>query len=400
MIPEATLPDPPRSLYLRLRALLARLTHPEAPTPEARVVRRMNIALIIWGVFGVVLVGDQTLALNGMVLVDVPLACFITEFLVRLWVVPDQTSNTSLSAKHKRLNWLRSRRGTVDFLGAWLIPAALLAGVPLADADLFGVVWVLKLARYSQGLAVLGRVIQLEAEPLIGVLFAFMVMLLCASVLGYLLERHAQPEAFGTMPKALWWAITTLTTTGYGDVTPATGAGRVLGGLVMMSGIMVFALWAGILATGFSQEMRRRAFLRTWDLVARVPMFHDIGAAVISEVAQKLRPREVDAGATIVRKGDPGDCMFFIVQGEVEVKLPGAAPRLTDGAFFGELALITGAPRTATTIATKTTQLLRLDIADFRELAARHPDLTDSIHEEARRRLGQPTKPQDHPDTD
>lgn len=388
------------TLHRRMRALVARLTHPEAPTPEARLMRRINVGLILWGVLGVVLASDPAWAAERALLVDVPLACFMLEFLVRLWVVPDQHGHESEPAGLKRLHWLRSSRGVVDFLGAWLIPLALLAGVPGTDADLFGVVWVFKLARYSQGLAVLGRVIEIEAEPLIGVLFAFVVVLLCAAVLAHLLERHAQPAAFGTVTEALWWTITTLTTTGYGDSTPVTAPGRVLAGLVMMAGIMVFALWAGILATGFSQEMRRRAFLRTWDLVARVPLFHDVGAAVIAEVAQRLRPREVDAGAVIVRKGDSGDCMFFIVHGEVEVQLADGAPRLGDGTFFGELALITGAPRNATAVATKPTQLLSLDIADFRDLAARHPDLTEAIHEEARRRLGRPSKGGEHPDTD
>ena len=388
------------TLHRRLRALVARLTHPEAPTPEARLMRRINVALIVWGVFGVVVAGDTSIAIERSLLVDLPLACFILEFLVRLWVVPDQHGHESEPANHKRRDWLLSSRGLVDLLGAWLIPAALLAGVPAADAELFGVVWVFKLARYSQGLAVLGRVIRLEAEPLVGVLFAFAVVLFCASVLVHLLERHAQPALFGTVPQAIWWTITTLTTTGYGDVTPVTVAGRLLAGVVMMAGIMVFALWAGILATGFSQEMRRRAFLRTWDLVARVPLFHDVGAVVIAEVAQRLRPREVDAGQVIVRKGDSGDCMYFIVQGEIQVQLGDAAPRLGDGAFFGELALITGAPRNATVVATRTTQLLSLDIADFRDLAARHPALTDAIHEEARRRLGRPARGGEHPDTD
>ena len=377
-----------------LRAELARLTNPGTQRPDARLMRRLDVAMIVWGVFGVVMAGDAAWAGQRTLLVYLPQGWFILEFLAELWVAPDRAEYRG------RLEWLRSTRGVVDLAGAALIPLALLAGVSGADAALFGMVWVFKLARHSQGLAVLVRVVEIEAEPLIGVMFAFMVVLLCAAVLAYLLERHAQPGAFGTVPKAMWWTITTLTTTGYGDVIPVTAAGRVLAGLVMMAGIMVFALWAGILATGFSQEMRRRAFLRTWDLVARVPLFHDVGAAVIAEVAQRLRPREVDGGAVIMRKGDSGDCMYFIVQGEVEIQLPDARPRLGDGAFFGELALITGAPRSATTVAVKPTQLLTLDIADFRDLAARHPDLTEAIHEEARRRLGRPSKGGEHPDTE
>ena len=363
-------------------------------------MRRANIVLIIVGVLGVVLADDPRWGAERPLVVDLPLACFILEFLGQLWVVPDQFGGEGESAFRRRLGWLGSNQGVVDLLGAGLIPVALLAGVPEADADLLGVVWVLKLARYSQGLAVLGRVIQLEAEPMLGVLFAFVVVLVGAAVVAHLLERQAQPNTFGTVPQALWWTITTLTTTGYGDVTPVTAGGRVLAGLVMMAGLMVFALWAGILATGFSQEMRRRAFLRNWDLVARVPLFHDVGAAVIADVAQRLRPREVAAGTVVVRKGDSGDCMYFIVHGEVEVQLPDARPRLGDGTFFGELALITGAPRNATAIAVRRTQLLCLDIADFRDLAAKHPVITESIHDEARRRLARRPAGGEHPDTD
>ncbi len=379
------------SRYRRLRARVARLTDPVALSTESRLVRRLDMLLIVWGVLGVLLGDEPAFAAERPLLVDVPLAGFILVFLIRLWVLPDQLGHEMKAAAATRLDWLCSSRGLVDFLGAWAIPAALLCGLPAEDADLFGVLWVFKLARYSQGLSVLWRVIQIEAEPLAGVLFAFMVTLVCAAVLAHLLERTAQPAAFGTVAMSLWWTITTLTTTGYGDVTPVTTAGRMLAGLVMMSGIVVFALWAGILATGFSQEMRRRAFLRTWDLVARVPFFHAVGATVIAAVAQRLRAREVCAGSVVVRKGDAGDCMFFIVEGGVEVHLPDASPRLGNGTFFGEMALISGAPRSATVIATRTTQLLILDIADFRDLAVRYPELSQAIHEEAQNRRHCPT---------
>ena len=134
--------------------------------------------------------------------------------------------------------------------------------------------------------------------------------------------------------------------------------------------------------------MRRRAFIKTWDLVARVPLFRNVGASVIAEVAQRLRHREVASGTTILRKGESGDCMYFIVTGEVAVQLSSQTLQLVDGDFFGELALITGDRRSATATTSKPTQLLVLDIADFRDLAARHPELTDAIQREADLRLG------------
>jgi voltage-gated potassium channel len=179
-----------------------------------------------------------------------------------------------------------------------------------------------------------------------------------------------------------------MTTTGYGDVVPQTIAGRILGGVVMMSGILVFALWAGILASGYAEELRRREFLRTWELVAKVPFFHNIGASLIAEVARLLLPREFPAGAVIMRRGQAGDCMYFIIDGEVEIRLQTQELYLGPGQFFGEVALLTGAPRNATVVAAQSCTLLSLDIVDFHELLARHPELARIIHEEAEQRPG------------
>ncbi len=372
----------------RSRRWVAGLLDPASRRLWARVTRTVNIAFIVTGLAGVLLASEAGALPGENLLVAVPLAAFIVEYLVRLWVIPDMWVGHGDSPGRLRLRWAITARGLVDLMGAVLIPAAWLAGVPNPEAEMFGVLWVFKLARYSPGLAVLWRVIRLEAEPLIGGLFAFLVVLLCAAVLAHLLEGAAQPDVFGTVPKALWWTIVTLTTTGYGDVTPVTVPGRMLAGLVMMCGILVFSLWAGILATGFSQEMRRRAFLKTWDLVARVPLFQNVGALVIADVAQRLRPREVGSGSVVVRRGDIGDCMYFIVSGDIEIQTtPTTSFHLKDGDFFGEMALITGARRSATAIATGPCQLLMLDIADFRDLAARYPDMTLAIHAEAKRRM-------------
>ena len=90
-----------------------------------------------------------------------------------------------------------------------------------------------------------------------------------ASVAEYFLERDVQPATFGSVPAALWWAVATLTTTGYGDVVPITPLGRMVAALVMISGLGVFGLWTGILATGFAAETRRDNFLKTWRPSAR-----------------------------------------------------------------------------------------------------------------------------------
>ena len=144
----------------------------------------------------------------------------------------------------------------------------------------------------------------------------------------------------------MWWAVVTLTTTGYGDVVPLTVGGRMIGSMLMIAGIAVLALMTGVLATGFAQEERRREYLRVWEQVARVPMFASLGVVTLSEIVGKLRTRYYPPRITVVRRGDAGDSMFFISSGEVEVRLPnGGSVRLGEGAFFGEMALLERQPR-------------------------------------------------------
>lgn len=312
-------------------------------------------------------------------------AFFAIEYVLRLIAAPEAPGGEHRGAARSRLAWAFSLPGIFDFFGAMPGVFDLIGN---HDARLFSFIWIFKYIRYSPGLGILGRVVTNARHTLLSVLLGFVIVLLAAASLEYLFERDINPDGFGSIPKALWWAIVTLTTTGYGDVVPQTLPGRMLAGLVMMSGIGVFALWAGILASGYADETRRREFLRTWDLVAKVPFFHNLGASVIAEVARALRPSEYPQGAVIVRRGEQGDCMYFVVEGEVEIEIQPAPVYLGPGTFFGEAALLTGAPRNASVVATRPCTLLTLDIVDFHELRGRQPELARVIHEEADRRLG------------
>jgi voltage-gated potassium channel len=369
---------------------LYRLLQPETAGPAARGFRALHHAMVAAGL--TIMLADTVASwreaharlLDGGF--QAVCAFFFAEYWLRLAAAPGAPGAGHRGSWRHRLAWALSVGGIADLAGA--LPGVLDLVFSPRYASMFGFVWVFKLVRYTPGLAGLGRVISHARHALLAVLLVFGIILLMAASLAYLLERDVQPELFGSVPRALWWAIVTLTTTGYGDVIPMTPSGRVLSGFVMVAGVLVFALWAGILATGFTEETRRREFLRTWDLVAKVPFFHDIGAAVIAEVARLLRPHEFPAGAVIIRRGDPGDCMYFIASGEVEIRLGPKPVRLGPGAFFGEVALLTGDPRNATVVATRRSILLALDIVDFRGLLARQPDLARIIGEEAGRRPG------------
>ncbi|MEO6841952.1 MAG: cyclic nucleotide-gated ion channel [Bradyrhizobium sp.] len=350
----------------------------------ATVGRNMTKAAYVAVVAGVILMVLLSIdsaygALHGWIdaLLFACLVFFIFEWVVRL----RQAVRTQRVAAY-----LLSIRGFVDGAGAIAIPLALVLGATPKTAWLLGVLWLLKVIPGIPGLRQLRRVLVQESGPLFSVLVIFLMVLFLASVVVYFLERDVQPGTFGSIPAALWWAVATLTTTGYGDVVPITPLGRITAAFVMICGLGVFGLWTGILATGFAAETRRDNFLKTWESVSKVPFFAALGPAAIADVTHMLRTMDLPARTMIIRKGQAGDCMYFIAAGEVEVDLPGKKVKLGDGAFFGEMALLGSNLRSANITTTRVSKLLVLDLVDFRVLMARHPDLSETIDAEAKRR--------------
>ena len=138
------------------------------------------------------------------------------------------------------------------------------------------------------------------------------ILLVFSSSIIYLLEKDAQPEAFGSIPEAMWWGLATLTTVGYGDIAPISAGGKVFGAFVMVLGIGMFALPAGILATAFSNEIRKREFVVTWNMVASVPFFSRLDAPRIAEIVDLLELSVLPAHATIIERGSKADAMYFL----------------------------------------------------------------------------------------
>ncbi|MDI1345455.1 MAG: cyclic nucleotide-gated ion channel [Pseudolabrys sp.] len=302
---------------------------------------------------------------------------FVAELALKLW----QGAHTG-----HVMGYLLSGTGAIDILAIVPVPLALFAGVPPDTAWLFAALWVFKLAAAVPGLSMLGRIVSLEARPLASVFIIFLIILLLAGVALHLLERAAQPDRFGSLPMSLWWAVTTLSTTGYGDAVPETFFGRMVAGAVMVCGLAVFGLLTGILATGFAAEHRRREFIRNWDLVTGVPFLRNLDAPAIIELTRMLRRLDLPERSIVVRRGRPGDCMYFIAHGEVEVKVEPQPVRLGPGSFFGEFALLDGGPRSATVTTTMASTLLVLDVTDFRAFTAHHPALAQAVEMESAKR--------------
>ena len=117
---------------------------------------------------------------------------------------------------------------------------------------------VLKLTRYSAAFETLGAVFRENARAFAAAFFVLIFVMLVAATGMYLFEREAQPQAFSSIPASMWWAFATLTTVGYGDITPITPAGKVFGAMISVVGIAMVALPTGILASAFSEQIRRR----------------------------------------------------------------------------------------------------------------------------------------------
>lgn len=211
------------------------------------------------------------------------IAIFTLEIVARVWLCTDDPHGHYRNPVTGRLRYLLSPQTLIDI--AAIVPFFL--GVALDLRFLRA----LRLTVYGAAVESLAAVFYNERRSLFGAFVVMMLLLIVASSLVYFVERAAQPEAFASIPHAMWWGLATLTTVGYGDVTPITTLGRLFGGIVTILGVGMFALPAGILASGYARELRRREFVGTWDLVAKVPLFTSLPAARIADIAAMLEPR-------------------------------------------------------------------------------------------------------------
>src|SRR5262249_36430696 len=272
-----------------------------------------------------------------------------------------------------------------------LVPLLLEIAFPeIGLLPLTRIVRFLKLARYSPALATIGRLIASERRALMACVIIFMGLLLAAAAAMHAVEGALQPTQLGDLPKAMWWAAAMLAKIGGSELTPVTTLGRLIAAITVMLGIGCFALPVAIIGRGFYEQIRRRDFVVTFAMVARVPLFSRLEAAFIADLVGMLRARTVPAGTTIIRKGDRGDAMYLIASGAVEVQSANGPVRLQEGDFFGELALLSREPRSATVTSIRATDLLVLDADDFSRLLVRLPDIGAKVQAIAKARVAPP----------
>ena len=218
------------------------------------------ITLIIFNIIAVLLETVDSIyskfTLEFLIFERFSTAVFLIEYILRVWVcVEDKIKNNKLIT---RLKYASTWPAIIDLLAVLSGLLPMIFEVDLRILRALRMLRLLKFSRYFKVMNLLLGVLKEEKQSFLAAMFLLTIAMLIASTGIYLFEKDAQPDKFSSIPEAMWWAIATLTTIGYGDVTPVTGMGKFFGAIIAIIGIGVVALPSGILASGFTDQLKRR----------------------------------------------------------------------------------------------------------------------------------------------
>ena len=298
------------------------LEHDHLPYSVGSRVVQLIVSIIVIDVVAMILASVPEFDARFGVLFTVikvgAVVVFALEYAARLWSVAGH-SPRKLSPSQDRIEYALSSLGIIDLLAFLPASIALIAG-QRSTLALFGLLPFFKLVRYSPAMRSLLSALHAERRTLLGCLVILAGAVLLFASLLYAIEHDVQPDKFGTIPHAMWWAIVTLGTVGYGDVVPVTPLGKLVSVFTIVGGLMMIALPVAIISTAFADEVRRRDFVVTWGMLARVPLFSHLSAAEIADIMRLLRAQTIESGEILVRRGDAASSMYFITAGEVEIE--------------------------------------------------------------------------------
>jgi voltage-gated potassium channel len=314
---------------------------------------------------------------------------FTIEYLLRVWVAPEHLLFRSQGPWTARGKFMLTPLMLIDLLAIAPALTFYLIGGDLRIVRVFRVLRLLKLVRYSPAIVALWRVLYSERRALAATLVIMMCLLVLTAGVMYLIEREAQPEAFGSIPSAMWWSLATLSTVGYGDVVPITVFGKLVGGFVALLGIAMYGLPIAIVASGFTNEFYRRDFIITWGMVAEIPVFFNLSPKTIDHAAKSFHARRVPAGYRIMERGEMADAFYVIVEGKVKMTFPDKTLELETGEYFGVISMLYGIERPAHADAVTDCRLMMLSKMEFEHLMTVEPDLYQELHKEAVRRASE-----------
>ena len=229
---------------------------------SSRIVNHSLIVLIVLNVIAIILESVDAIyasyekAFWSFEVFSV--AIFTIEYLARVWSSIDLEDASDSSPVVGRIKYMLSPLALIDLIAILPFYLSLYLTFDLRFLRGLRLLRLFKLTRYSPALGALLDVVQKESEALLAAMVVLVILLVMSAGGIYILENDLQPETFGSIPSAMWWAIVTLTTVGYGDVTPLTTMGKVFGGVIGLLGIGMIALPAAIMASGFAENVRSR----------------------------------------------------------------------------------------------------------------------------------------------
>ncbi|MDJ0790189.1 MAG: ion transporter [Myxococcota bacterium] len=181
----------------------------------------------------------------------ISVAVFSVEYVARFWSAAEE--DPQVEPWRNRLRYVRSPMAVADLASIAPLFLSAFTSADLRFLRVLRLLRILKLTRYSSALGTIVQVVRSEGQTFGTAFLLLLSMLIFASSGIYLAEHRAQPEAFGSIPHAMWWAVSALTTVGYGDLTPITPVGKIFASLVTVVGVGVVALPTSIMASGFAQ---------------------------------------------------------------------------------------------------------------------------------------------------
>lgn len=229
-------------------------------SPLARSVSVLLMLLIMCNVVAVIIASDRVIYTDLQVVFDsfelFSIIIFSTEYILRVWVcAEDSRYSSSITG---RLKYMLSPMAIIDLVAVLPFYLGVFFNIDTRFLRVLRLFRIFKLSRHFSAMSVLLTVIKNELATLVSAIFIMLVLVVLASAGMFMVERDVQPDAFGTIPRAMWWATITLTTVGYGDVIPITVMGKILGVIITILGVGMAALPAGIIASGFTREVNKR----------------------------------------------------------------------------------------------------------------------------------------------
>ena len=183
---------------------------------------------------------------------------FLLEYVARIYSAPALYKNKNKIAA--RLKYSFSFYGFVDFVA--ILPCILTYffwQTPLVHIVILPYIFIIfKLIRHSKSFQIIGKALALVKDELITAYTACFILIAFTATLIYYIERDAQPDVFRNIGDGFWWCIVTFTTTGYGDIYPITGLGKLLGGIISLIGIAMIAIPTGIISSSFMNIIQSR----------------------------------------------------------------------------------------------------------------------------------------------